>query len=139
MIDYLDVGIDEYLLTVKGINEVNVNGKEVIISYDSKLISLKVIKLEIYLFLGIKNPGILMFNKNSDIELTINNYILDDICCEYCLLGKIDELLDIEGIYKVINDYDGDSRKKVKINISYDKEVVSWKMIEEILRDKKMD
>lgn len=135
MIDYLDVGIDEYLLTVKGINEVNVNGKEVIISYDSKLISLKVIKLEIYLFLGIKNPGILMFNKNSDIELTINNYILDDVCCEYCLLGKIDELLDTEGIYKIINDYDGDLRKKVNLKISYDKEVISWKRIKKIFRD----
>lgn len=135
MIDYLDVGIDEYLLTVKGINEVNVNGKEVIISYDSKLISLKVIKLEIYLFLGIKNPGILMFNKNSDIELTINNYILDDICCEYCLLGKIDELLDTKGIYKIINDYDGDPRKKVNLEISYDKEVISWKRIKKIFRD----
>ena len=136
MIEYLDgIGLEEYLLTIRGIKKVVIDKKEIIINYDSKLISLKVIKLEINLFMGIKESIILMFDKNNDLKLTTNNYILDDICCEYCFLDKIDELLVVEGIYKIINDYDGDPRKNVKMDISYDKEVISWSDVEKILRD----
>jgi len=135
MIDYLDVGIDEYLLTVKGINEVNANGKKIVINYDSKLISLKIIKLEIYLFLGTKNPGILMFDKNSSDRLEEDNYLIKDACCEMCLLYKIDELMDTEGIERVETDYDMHYYYNIKLKISYDRNKISWENIKKILEN----
>jgi len=135
MIDYLDVGIDEYLLTVKGINEVNVNSKEIIIKYDSKLISLKIIKLEINLFLGIRNPGILMFDKNSEDELEEDNYLIKDACCEMCLLYKIDELMNTEGIERVETDYDMHHYYDIELKISYVQDKIKWNEICRILAD----
>lgn len=135
MIDYPDVGIDEYLLTVKGISEVNVNDKEIVVNYDSKLISLKVIKLEIYLFLGIKNPGILMFDKNSSDRLEEDDYLIKDACCEMCLLYKIDELMEVPGIEKVETDYDMHYYYDIKLKIRYNQDKIKWNEICRILAD----
>lgn len=135
MIDYPDVGMDEYLLTVKGINEVNVNGKEIIIKYDSKIISLKIIKLEIYLFLGIKNPGILMFDKNSEDRLEEDNYLIKDACCEICLLYKIDELMELTGIERVETKYDMHHYYDIELRISYNQDKIKWSEICQILEN----
>lgn len=135
MIDYLDVGIDEYLLTVKGIASVNVNGKEIVVNYDSKLISLKVIKLEIYLYLGIKNPGILMFDKSSEDKLEEDNYLIKDACCEMCLLYKIDELMEVTGIESVETDYNMHYYYDIKLKISYNQNKIKWHEICQLLDD----
>ena len=53
-----------------------------------------------------------------------SNYtiIRDDLCCEYCYKGAIEDLFEIEGIEIVKGNFDEDylRREKIIINIKYD-------------------
>ena len=127
-----DMGLEEYLLTVKGIKEVIINKNKIIIDYDSELISLKVIKLEINLFIGVNDSRILTFNKDFDNKFDENEYIRE-VCCDNCLSHLIDDLLEVEGIEKVDTEFLTDTC--VKLIIGYNKDKIGWDKICKILKD----
>ena len=132
--------LEEYLLSLKGVLNVIIKNEkqlEIYIKYDSNFITPKIIKMEILLFLNIKNmPSILSFDKHPKIKTS--NYVIvrDNLCCEYCFKGAIEELFEIKGIEKVDSNFNEeylfkkmDEREKIKIVIQYDPTVIS---IEEI-------
>ena len=121
--------LKEYLMSLKGILDVEIKNVEheiksdeqldIYLKYDSSLITPKIIKMEITLFLNItKIPSILSFDKYTIIR--------DDICCEYCYKGAIEDLFEIEGIETVKGNFNEDylfkkyeEREKITINIEY--------------------
>lgn len=124
--------LKEYLMSLKGFLDVEIkNDKllDVYLKYDSSLITPKIIIMEITLFLDItKIPSILSFDKHPKFKTA--NYMItrDDICCEYCYKGAIEDLFEIEGIEMVKSNYNEDDFKnhqKIIINIKYNPNLIS--------------
>ena len=135
--------LNEYLASLKGISEVtiqNENQLEIDIKYDPNLITSKIIKLEILLFLDIlKIPSILAFDKHPSTETSEYKIIKKDLCCEYCFKGAIDDLFEIEGIEKVESNFDEedlfkkqDEREDIVINIRYNPNLINASEMKQI-------
>lgn len=135
--------LKEYLMSLNGILDVIIKNNEQLeldLKYDSNLITPKIIKNEILLFLDItKIPSILSFDKHPRFKTS--NYIItrDDFCCEYCFKGVIDDLFEIEGIEKVeSNFYENylfnkyNEREKIIINIKYNPSLICIEEIKQI-------
>ena len=137
-VDYyknFDKGLEEYLLTINGIKQAKINNKkeDIYIEYNPNIISLKVLKLEVLIYLDIsKIPSILSFNKHLDNNLEEYKIIIKDLCCEYCLKGMIEELLETNGINSAYSVYDYINDKNVPIFITYDKKILNKNTLEEI-------
>ncbi len=75
------------------------------------------------LFLNItKIPSILSFDKYPKFKTS--NYIIirDDLCCEYCYKGAIEDLFEVEGIETAKGNFNEDyfeECEKITINIEY--------------------
>lgn len=129
--------LKDYLLSLNGIFDVTIKNEgelEIHIKYNSSLTTSKIIKYEILLFLDIlKIPAMLAFDKHSANETSEYKIIRDDICCEYCLEGAIDDLFEIEGIEKVECNFnktyyykkENDKRENIIINIKYNKDLLN--------------
>lgn len=125
--------LKEYLMSLNGIVDVIIkNGEqlEIYAKYNSNLITSKIIKLEILLFLNIlKTPSILAFDKHSTMEMAEYKIIRNGICCEYCLKGAIEDLFEIDGIEKVESNFNKeknyDERDNVIISIKYNSGLIS--------------
>ena len=126
---WYDIEIKDYLLTQKEVQEVDINNKEIYIKYSNKNY-LKILIKEIKLFLSIINePAILYFNKHSNNKLSEYTISIKDLCCEYCLMGTIEDLLYKEGIISASTDFDFINKKNVNINITYDDSIITKKEI----------
>ena len=93
---WVDLELQYYLLTINGINKVNIDidKDEIYVEYDSSLISIKLILMEIDLFLETTGtPYLIAFNKHNDNYLLDYEIVIKDLCCEYCLKSNIEELL----------------------------------------------
>lgn len=125
--------LKEYLMSLNGILDVIIkNGEplEIYVKYNSNLITPKIIRLEILLFLDIlKTPSILAFDKHSTMEMPEYKIIRNGICCEYCLKGAIEDLFEIDGIEKVESNFNKekiyDERDNVIISIKYNSDLIS--------------
>ena len=125
--------LKEYLMSLNGILDVIIkNGEqlEIYVKYNSNLITLKIIKLEILLFLNIlKTPSILAFDKHSTMEMSEYKIIRKGICCEYCLKGAIEDLFEIDGIEKIESNFNKekiyDERDNVIISLKYNSDLIS--------------
>lgn len=130
--------LKDYLLSLKGILDVNINNEkdlEINIKYDSKLISNKIIKEEIKLFLDIqKTPSIISFDKHCKNKTTCYKIIRKTICCEYCFKGIIEDLFEIDGIEKVESNFTNDysNQKEIIISIYYDKDILNDEEMKQI-------
>lgn len=135
--------LEEYLMSLNGILDIIIkNDKklEIYLKYDSNLITPKIIKMEILLFLDIvKIPSILSFDKHSKFKTSNYTIIIDDLCCEYCFKGAIDDLFEIEGIEKVESNFNedylfekDDEQEKIIINIKYDPNLINSEEIKQI-------
>lgn len=135
--------LKEYLMSLKGILDVEIKNDEqldIYLKYDSSLITSKIIKMEITLFLNItKIPSLLSFNKYPKFETSNYTIIRDDLCCEYCYKGAIDDLFEIEGIEMVNGNFNEDylfkkyeDREKIIINIKYDPNLISTEEMKQI-------
>ena len=104
--------LKEYLMSLKGILDVEIKNDEqldIYLKYDSSLITPKIIKMEITLFLNItKIPSILSFDKYPKFKTSNYTIIRDDLCCEYCYKGAIEDLFEIEGIETVKGNFNED-------------------------------
>ena len=133
----IDSDINNYLLTIKGIKKVEYdeNKNEIFIEYDSNIITIKLILMEISLYINTNSSSLLEFDKHSnnkllDYEITINN-----LCCEYCLKGNIEDLILIDGIESAKTDYDYNNKENVKIFIKYDNSLISIEKIKELEKE----
>lgn len=136
--------LKEYLMSLNGILDVFItseNQLEIYIKYNPNLITTKIIKLEILLFLSLlKIPSILAFDKHSTVLTSEYLIIKDDICCSYCFKGAIDDLFEIEGIEKVETNFSEEKchhsnynkREKFIINIKYNPDLISAKEMKTI-------
>lgn len=76
--------------------------------------------MEILLYLDIvKIPSIISFDKHSKSNIKKDIIVIKDLCCEYCLKGMIDDLLDINGIESAYSDFDYINKYNVNIFITY--------------------
>ena len=116
----------EYINSINGIIDFKIiNDNTVYIKYNSKIINIEMIKLEILFYLSLLNiPSILSFNKHSNNKLEKYNIIIKDLCCEYCLMNIIEKLLDTNGINSAYSNFDFNSKKDIKIFIEYDKSII---------------
>lgn len=131
--------LKDYLLALLGVQKVNIQNLEnlfISITYNEKLINANRIKLEIFLFLDIfRIPSLVSFDKHSK-EITKKYTIqIKDLCCEFCLKGMIDDLFKVNGIEKgkssfIDNPYQ--SKKNVKIYISYHPQIISLQEIKKL-------
>lgn len=136
-VNFAEENLIKYLTSLKGVNLVRIdrNNFDIFIEYDSNVISLKVIKYEILYYLNLLNiPSIVGFDKHSKCVLSKNIIIVKDLCCEYCLKGMIEDLLEIDGIISVYTDFDYINKYNVNIFITYDKNIITSDEIKEIER-----
>lgn len=138
LVCWIDMEVLEYLMQLDGVAKAEVNeDKDTLeIYYDDKIIPLKVLVMEVELFLKMeKTPSIIGFDKNSQKELVKKVVTVDDICCEYCVMGNIYDLLFMKGIEKVTTDYDFVEWRNINFFIEYDKDLISeedvnkWKFV----------
>lgn len=138
--------LKDYLMSLEGIFEVNIedtNKVDVYLKYNSNLITPKIIKMEILLFLNIvKTPSLLSFNKYPKFKTLNYTIVRDDLCCEYCFKGAIDDLFEIEGIEQVESNFNEDylfqnyeDREKIKINIKYNPNLIDSDTMKQIELD----
>ena len=124
-----------YLTSLKGIILVKIdkNNSDIYVEYDSNIISLKVLKYEMLYCLNLlKIPSIIGFRKYYEKKLLEYTIIIKDLCCEYCLKGMIEELLETEGINSAYTDFDFYIKKDVNIYITYDTNFLSLTQIKKI-------
>lgn len=94
--------LEEYLLSTDGIMDVKIENKEqnffVTITYDETKMFIERIEKEIKLYIDrINEPIVVSFNKFEDSDV-IKEINIEDACCEYCMEGNIENLLQIDGI-----------------------------------------
>lgn len=133
--DIIDKELFDYLSSLNGINKVNINydDSKIYVNYDDKIVSLNVLKLEILSFLKLMNiPSIVAFKKNFENDLVDYTMIINDLCCEYCLKGMIEELLLIDGIMFANSEFNYSNKKNVKIYIKYDNSIIKEDKLLEI-------
>lgn len=138
----LTIGIDsfgnkelkEYLLSLKGIRNVkikNLDSLNICIEYDQNLITEKLIKQEILLFLDLlKLPSIIYFDKHSADKTSEYKIVKENPCCEYCIKNSIESLFEIDGIDKV--KYNFDKQKNLEIIIDYEQNKIKECNLKEI-------
>ena len=132
--DWIRKDIIEYLLSLKGIYEVKISDEdnEFYIKYNSEKISIKIIRMEMALFINSNTPDLIGFDKHSRKE--VNNYIINikDLCCEYCLKIMNDILLLVKGVESASNDFDYTNKNEVKLMVSYDSKLITEEEIKKL-------
>lgn len=121
--DFLDKELNEYLSSLNGVlfSKVDMEKNEIYVEYDSTIISIKVLKMEIILYLNLNNtPSIISFDKHYEKGIKEDVIIIEDLCCEYCLKGMIDDLLGYDAIKSAYTDFDYIDKNNVNIYITYD-------------------
>ena len=132
-----DEDLNKYLTSLKGVNLVRIdrNNFDIYIEYDSNVISLKILKYEILYCLNLlRIPSIIGFDKHSTCMISKKKIVIKDLCCEYCLNGMMEALLEIEGIISAYTDFDYINKYNVNIFITYDKNIITSDEIKEIER-----
>lgn len=130
--------LEEYLLSIDGIMDVKIENKEynffVTITYDETKMFVERIEKEIKLYIDrINEPIVVSFNKFE--EKNINKEIfLGDGCCEYCMNGTIEELLEIDGINSASYE-DGKDFFNVTLKLSYNPDKINNEKLEQIIKE----
>lgn len=127
--DFLNKEVINYLNSINGINHCEIDSKnnKIYVEYDSSIISIKVLKIEILLYLDLtKTPSIISFDKHNDAKsIRKHTIIIKDLCCEYCLKGMIEDLLEIEGIESAHTDFDYINKSDINIFITYNSRLIN--------------
>jgi copper chaperone CopZ len=123
--------LEGYLLTVKGIKEAKVTNEkmvEIYVKYDPKETNTTIIKTEIYIFLDIANtPNMYSFDKHEK-NMKKCEVSKTSVCCEYCYMGFIEDLYDMEGITKAesnFTDFFVNQVNPVTIKVEYNPELLT--------------
>lgn len=135
--NYLEDGLKNYLQSLNGTSQVTINkfDNKIDITYNPTIVNLKLIKLEILLYLNLQNlPSIISFDKHSKKKVSKRMITIENLCCEYCLKNRIEELLETEGIESAYFDFDYHKKDFVNILITYDNELIGDSEVEELIK-----
>ena len=146
--DYQDNDFKDYLLSIDGIEEVNINFNDeehvinIDITYDEEVINYQVIYMEIESYLNVFNlPVLIKFDKHPTNKTNV--YKLESsMCCEYCFKIAMEDLFEIDGIEKIDNNYleqyygKFSERGKDTFIIYYDSKVLTEERLKEIIKEK---
>lgn len=134
--------LEAYLKSLSGVNDAHVDDDGLIniyVKYDSSLISSNILYYEIYTFLNVRRvPSMTKFDKfsvNKVEDYTVN---LDSFCCEYCVMGAIEDLFFIEGVVKVdsnISDCAYAQNEVLEISVKYDPNLLTLSDMKRIFDD----
>lgn len=134
-LSYDNTELEKYLLSLNGVIDIKIDNKkdEIYIKYNSKVISINLIILELKTFLKIlKKPTIIKFNKICNKKKN-KIFIIVDSCCEYCLKGFIEDLILLDGIESISVEFNCISYFKTPISIGYNKELFNEEEINKII------
>ncbi len=133
--DFLNNDLINYLSSLDGVafSKIDNEKNEIYIEYNPSAISLKMLKMEILLYLDIaKIPSIISFDKHSNNNIKKDKIIIKDLCCEYCLKNMIEDLLEIDGIENAYTDFDYVNKYDVNIFIAYDDKLINNNRLKEL-------
>ena len=122
--------LKKYLLSLEGISNVEIrNGKylKLKFNYNPDVISAKTIKAEVYLFSKILMPCLISFTKEETDNDEAYTFTINNPCCEYCVRGDVEDLIEINGITKAKAHY---NKNKSLIDVMYDSKVISKKELD---------
>lgn len=122
--------LKDYLMGLPGILDVHIQNEEyleIYIKFDSNLITPKILKTEVRLFLDtFFQPSMVAFDKHSKSPTLKYDIVISHLCCEYCFYGMIEDLFDRNGIEKVFSDWCLDAEKEnVILHVFYNPEDVT--------------
>lgn len=115
--------LNKYLSSLNGVlfSKVDMENENIYIEYDSAVVSSKILKMEIILYLNLNNtPSIISFDKHYEKDIKEDVIIIEDLCCEYCLKGIIEDLFEYDAIKSASTDFNYVDKKNVNIFITYD-------------------
>ena len=125
--------IIEYLLTQEGIEEVKINEidlfEELEIKYNEKTTPIIIMKY-IDLFQNNKFSTMISFDKEIEKEKKTLKYVVDDMCCEYCYKGLIEELFMNDNVKSVNSNFDFNNFYNIELVVEYNKDYNKEELIE---------
>lgn len=125
--NFLNNDFKKYIKDLKGVKslELDNQNEKTCIEYDSSIIPLNVLKMEILLYLDLKKiPSIMAFDKHDISNLNKYTIVIKDLCCEYCLKGMIEDLLEYDAIKSAYTDFNYIDKNNVNIFITYDDKIL---------------
>ena len=135
---FKDLEFKEFLLSQDGIKSVDIiNNKhfsEVIIDYDEKINDFIVYNY-IKLYLDGVSEGFISFAKNVKFDTNILNYNIEQLCCEFCYKGLVEELFKNINIKSVKSNFDNNNFKNIELVIEYKKDYNEEELIEFIKKN----
>lgn len=124
---FLNNDFKKYINDLKGVKslELDNQNEKICIEYDSSIIPLNVLKMEILLYLDLKKiPSIMAFDRHDISNLNKYTIVIKDLCCEYCLKGMIEDLLEYDAIKSAYTDFNYIDKNNVNIFITYDDKIL---------------
>ena len=123
--DIFNDEIKDYLLDQDGLLNVSFSAKDYIpkinIKHDNR-ISPRTILKHIEVFQGTEYSSLMEFDKGFKGDFNTLKYLIDDMCCDYCYRGLVEDLFDSSYIKSVKSDFSLDKPAfNVNFVIEYDK------------------
>ena len=130
--------LDEYLLSIDDMLDVKIEEKGynflITTTYDETKLFIERIVNEILLYIDILNtPSIVSFNKFED-NAVVKEFVISDGCCEYCMNGRIQELLEIDGINSASYD-EGEAFFDATLKLSYNPDKINNEKLGQIIKE----
>lgn len=122
-IELIQYGIEEYLSKQEGIISLRIENikdkKRFYIEYDSKLTNSQIIYKYITIFNKNKELFLEGFDKGIITGVSTCNYVVEDMCCEYCYRGFVGDLFKNDNINSVFSEFEEPNAFNVEFNIGY--------------------
>ena len=133
--NFFNDDLKNYLNSLNGVIDSKIDGKndEIYVEYDSSIISLKLLIIEISLYLDTtKRTFIFSFDKHRNSKNKKDTIVIKDLCCEYCLMSMIEDILEIDGIESAFTGFDYHKKNNVNIFITYNDKLIKNNQLNEI-------
>ena len=134
--DYINKEIKEYLLTQDGIIDVELNEDHNLTILDIKYnenINPNIILKYIELFQNRQYSILFEFDKNTKGNFNVLEYVIDDMCCDYCYRRLVTDLFENEHIKSVKSNFNYQMPAyNIKFIIEYDNDYTEEELIKYI-------
>ncbi len=134
--DFINKEIKEYLLTQEGIIDVELNENHNLTTLDIKYnenITPNIILKYIELFQNRQYSILFEFDKNTKGNFNILEYVIDDMCCDYCYRRLVTDLFENEHIKSVKSNFNYQMPAfNIKFIIEYDNDYTEEELIKYI-------
>ena len=134
--DFINKEIKEYLLTQEGIIDVELNENHNLTTLDIKYnenINPNIILKYIELFQNRQYSILFEFDKNTKGNFNVLEYVIDDMCCDYCYRRLVTDLFENEHIKSVKSNFNYQMPAyNIKFIIEYDNDYTEEELIKYI-------